>query len=140
MLTQYQQELAGQLLHRAEHLTGIPIHVFNSSHRGRDNVNIRTAISMALLNNGWTLKEVGSILSDKHHSSIINARKKFNNLLFEVKQTGEKNELIELVYILTKYVESSPFNTNRDTRHMRINKLQSMIRNGSSIYSIVGSV
>lgn len=140
MLTQYQQELAGQLLHRAEHLTGIPIHVFNSSHRGRDNVNIRTAVAMALLRNEWTLKDVGRVLNGKDHSTIVNLKKQFNNLLFEVKQTGEKNEVIELADILTKFVNVNPFNANRNTRYIRASKLETMIRNGSSIYSIVGSV
>lgn len=138
MLSEYKQILAQHVFDKAEALTGIESKLFTSLSRKTEYIEIRMAIYVALLNNGWTLMDVGRIFEWRNHSTIINARKQYNNIVFQSKQTGNKENVIELCQVLTKFIELNPFNENRNTKLSRALKLNALAKSGASMLSIVG--
>lgn len=138
MLSEYKQILAQHVFDKAEALTGISSDDFKSRSRKTIHVEIRMAISIALLNAGWTLKDVGRIFEGRDHSTITNARKQYNNIVFESSRTGNKENVIELCQVLTKFIELNPFNENRNTKLSRALKLNALAKSGASMLSIVG--
>ena len=139
MLTETQNKLFDALVVRAEQLSGYPKELFISKCRKKEYVKIRTAITMALIECEWTLKDIGFALSNRDHCTIINMRKQYHNYLFALKNTGCTDSVIELTDVLKKFAVSSELNTSPSRKTNRILMYKTMVQNGSSLLTAIGT-
>ena len=136
MLTETQTNFFNSISSKCEQLTGIPIKEIISKKRNVQLVKARIAISIALLNYKWTLKNIGRCLV-RDHSSVVHMRQVYNNYIFSFNQNGEKDSVIELAEKLTKFAEINPYNLQTTTHKYRASIMAKMVHNGSDLLAAV---
>lgn len=139
MLTETHTNFFNSISHKCEQLTGIPLTEIISKKRNIELVKARMAISMALLNCKWTLKDIGRCLG-RDHSSVVHMRQVYNDYIFSFNQNGEKDSVIELAETLTRFAEMNPYNLQTTTRQYRASIMATMVHNGSNLLAAVGVV
>lgn len=137
MLSIEQQKLFENTVIMVEKLTGTSSSDFMGGKRNAEYVKARTAIAMALLGCGWTLKNVGLALN-RHHSTIIHMKHIYDNCNFAYKNSGVKDSLIDLSEIAMRHAHISHYNLSGRTRSYKISTMKKMVTNGSSLISAIG--
>ncbi len=99
-LTEKQKQQAEKVFALVESNYGFTKEQILNKSRRREIVSVRAAIIYAYIKYGFTLTQVGAIF-DKDHTTILNARRIFENMIFSSRHNDEEREYIllsKLVY------------------------------------------